>query len=252
MSDDRNRYLYVLRLADNALVLGQRLSEWIGHAPALEEEMATANVSLDLIGQAKSWLEYAAELDGEERDADTLAFHRDVLDFHNTLLVEQPNGDYALTIARQFLFDAFHMPLLEQLTRSADPRIAEIAAKSAKEVGYHVRRSSEWMIRFGDGTEESHERVQAAVDRLWPYTGELFSDDALDEAMQQAGIGADLAAVREHWSATVDEVFAEATLTRPEDSWMQSGGKQGEHSEHLGYLLAEMQFLPRAYPDARW
>nr|AIK66573.1 phenylacetate-CoA oxygenase [Arhodomonas sp. Seminole] len=252
MSDDRNRYLYVLRLADNALVLGQRLSEWIGHAPALEEEMATANVSLDLIGQAKSWLDYAAELEGEGRDADTLAFHRDVLDFHNTLLVEQPNGDYALTIARQFFFDAFHMPLLEQLARSGDPRIAEIAAKSAKEVGYHVRRSSEWIIRFGDGTDESHQRVQAAVDRLWPFTGELFSGDGLDEAMREAGIGADLAAVREQWSATVDEVFAEATLTRPEDGWMQSGGKQGEHSEHLGYLLAEMQFLPRAYPDARW
>ncbi|WP_435105735.1 1,2-phenylacetyl-CoA epoxidase subunit PaaC [Arhodomonas sp. AD133] len=252
MSDDRNRYLYVLRLADNALVLGQRLSEWIGHAPALEEEMATANVSLDLIGQAKSWLEYAAELGGDERDADTLAFHRDVLDFHNTLLVEQPNGDYALTIARQFLFDAFHMPLLEQLSRSGDERVAEIAAKSAKEAGYHIRRSSEWMIRFGDGTDESHQRVQAAVDRLWPYTGELFTGDALDEAMHQAGVGADLAEVREQWSATVDEVFAEATLRRPEDGWMQSGGKQGEHSEHLGFLLAEMQFLPRAYPDARW
>ncbi|WP_440995785.1 1,2-phenylacetyl-CoA epoxidase subunit PaaC [Arhodomonas sp. SL1] len=251
MTDERNLQIYVLRQADNALVLGQRLSEWVGHAPALEEEMATANVALDLIGQAKSWLEYAAELRGGS-DADTLAFHRDVLDFHNALLVEQPNGDYALTIARQFFFDAFHLPLLEQLSSSADPRIAEIAAKSAKEVGYHLRRSSEWMIRFGDGTEESQRRVTDAVDRLWPFTGELFAGDEVDEAMRSAGVGADLGAVRERWSTTVDEVFAEAGLARPEDGWMQSGGKQGHHSEHLGYLLAEMQFMPRAYPDARW
>lgn len=251
MSDDQHLQTYVLRLADNALVLGQRLSEWVGHAPALEEEMATANVSLDLIGQAKSWLEYAAELRGGG-DADRLAFHRDVLDFHNTLLVEQPNGDYAMTIARQFLFDAFHLPLLEQLSGASDPRVAEIAAKSAKEVGYHLRRSGEWMIRFGDGTDESRRRVTDAVERLWPFTGELFTGDAVDEAMHAAGVGPDLAAVRERWSGHVDEVFAEAGLERPEDGWMQSGGKQGHHSEHLGYLLAEMQQLPRAYPDARW
>ncbi|MCS4502726.1 1,2-phenylacetyl-CoA epoxidase, subunit C [wastewater metagenome] len=251
MSDDQHLQTYVLRLADNALVLGQRLSEWVGHAPALEEEMATANVSLDLIGQAKSWLEYAAELRGGG-DADRLAFHRDVLDFHNTLLVEQPNGDYAMTIARQFLFDAFHLPLLEQLAGSTDPRVAEIATKSAKEVGYHLRRSGEWMIRFGDGTDESRRRVIDAVERLWPFTGELFTGDTVDEAMHAAGVGADLAAVRERWSGHVDEVFAEAGLERPEDGWMQSGGKQGHHSEHLGYLLAEMQQLPRAYPDARW
>jgi len=250
MTDEHNLPTYVLRQADNALILGQRLSEWVGHAPALEEEMATANVALDLIGQAKSWLEYAAELRGT--DADTLAFHRDVLDFQNTLLVEQPNGDYALTIARQFLFDAYHLPLLGQLAESTDAHIAGIAAKSAKEVGYHLRRSSEWMIRFGDGTEESHRRVSDAVERLWPYTGELFAADKVDEAMSAAGIGAELARVRERWSQTVDEVFAEAGLPRPEDGWMQSGGKRGHHSEHLGHLLAQLQFLPRAYPDARW
>ncbi|MBA1147460.1 phenylacetate-CoA oxygenase subunit PaaC [Ectothiorhodospiraceae bacterium WFHF3C12] len=243
---------YVLRLGDNALVLGHRLSEWVGHAPALEEEMATANVALDLIGQARSWLAYAGEVEGRGRDEDALAYHRDVLDFHNALLVELPNGHYGDTITRQLFFDAFHYHQLEALSRSADDRIAEIAAKSLKEVGYHLRRSGEWLVRLGDGTEESHERVQQSVDDLWMYTGELFAMDDVDRLLLAEGVGADLEAIHGRWDEHVSAVLREATLTRPEDGWMQSGGKQGSHSEHLGYILAEMQFLPRAHPDARW
>lgn len=243
---------YLLRLGDNALVLGHRLSEWVGHAPELEEEVATANVSLDLIGQARSWLAYAGELEGQGRDEDALAYHRDVLDFRNALLVEQPNGHYGDTIARQFLFDAFHYHVLEELTASADERIAALAAKGVREVAYHLRRSGDWMVRLGDGTELSHARMQASVAELWPYTGELFAADAVDRALLEAGIGADLERVHGRWDAHVGEVLHDATLDRPDDDWMQSGGKQGAHSEHLGYILAEMQFLPRAYPDARW
>lgn len=243
---------YVLRLGDSALVLGQRLSAWVGHAPAIEEEMATANVALDLVGQARSWLELAAAIESAGRDADALAFHRDAWDFRNALLVEQPNGDYAVTLVRQLFFDAYHLPLLEQLLASEDERVRDIAAKSLKEARYHLRRSSEWVIRLGDGTEESHRRSQDAVDALWMYTGELITPDPLDEAMAAAGFGADLAPVAAQWHETVDAVFAEAGLTRPDEGWMQSGGKQGRHSEHLGFVLAEMQFLPRAYPDARW
>lgn len=252
MNDANDRFQYQLRLGDNALILGQRLSAWLGHAPALEEEMASANVSLDLIGQARSWLELAGKAEGRGRDADDLAFHRDAWDFHNALLVEQPNGDYAQTILRQFFFDAFHLPLLERLTASDDAAIAEVAAKSVKEVRYHLRRSSEWVIRFGDGTEESHRRAQDAVDELWMYTGELITPDELELRLAQEGIGADMGAVAESWRKTVRDVLSEATLREPEAGWMQEGGKQGRHSEHLGFVLAEMQFLPRAYPDARW
>ena len=252
MSKGNPQFEYALRLGDNALVLGQRLSAWIGHAPVLEEEMATANVELDLIGQARSWLDLAGEIEGTGRDADALAYHRDAWDYRNGLMVELPNGDYAMTIVRQFLFDAFHQPLLEQLTRSSDERVRNIAAKSSKEVGYHLRRSSEWVIRFGDGTEESHDRAQAAVDELWMYTGEFLTPDEVDDALAGGGFGANLAPVAEAWHRSVAEVLAQATLRQPESGWMQSGGKQGRHTEHLGLILAEMQFLPRAYPDARW
>lgn len=212
-----------------------------------------ANVALDLIGQARSWLAYAGEVEGRGRDEDALAYHRDVLDFHNNLLVELPNGHYGDSIARQFFFDAFHYYQLEALSRSTDERIAEIAAKSLKEVGYHLRRSGEWVVRLGDGTEESHERIQESVNDLWAYTGELFSPDEVDRLLLSEGVAADLEAVHARWSEHVGAVLEEATLTRPEDGWMQSGGKQGtHHTEHLGYLLAEMQFLPRAHPDARW
>ena len=244
---------YVRRLGDNVLVLSQRLSEWCGKGPALEEDMALINVSLDLIGQARLWLAYAAELEGAGRNEDQLAFLRDFHQFHNLLVVELPNGSYADTLARQFLFDVWHYFLLEGLCESSDARIAEIAQKCFKEVTYHVRRSTDLMIRLGDGSEESHRRMQDAIDALWMYTGELFTTDALDQAMQADGIAPDLAELQQKWQQHVTEVMREATLQLPASGlWMQSGGKQGRHTEHLGYLLAEMQFLQRTYPGASW
>ncbi|WP_039786315.1 1,2-phenylacetyl-CoA epoxidase subunit PaaC [Herbaspirillum huttiense] len=244
---------YVRRLGDNVLVLSQRLSEWCGKGPALEEDMALINVSLDLIGQARLWLAYAAELEGAGRNEDQLAFLRDAHQFHNLLLVELPNGSYADTLARQFLFDVWHYFLLEGLCESSDARIAEIAQKCFKEVTYHVRRSTDLMIRLGDGSEESHRRMQEAIDALWMYTGELFTTDADDQAMQQEGVAPAPDAIRAQWLQHVQEILTEATLqTPPADAWMQSGGKQGKHTEHLGYLLAEMQFLQRTYPGASW
>jgi ring-1,2-phenylacetyl-CoA epoxidase subunit PaaC len=247
-----SRVEMLLRLGDNALVLSQRLSEWCGKGPVLEEDLATTNTALDLIGQARMWFTYAGELEGRGRDEDAFAYRRDAHEFRNALLVEQPNGHYGDTIARQFYFDAFHLPLLRALGNSADERIADIAAKSAKEVAYHLERSADWVIRLGDGTDQSHARMQRAVDDLWMYTGELFTADALDAEMASAGLAPDLAALREPWLATVRKVFDEATLAVPGDAWMQSGGKQGVHTEKLGFLLAEMQYLQRAYPDARW
>lgn len=244
---------YVRRLGDNVLVLSQRLSEWCGKGPALEEDMALINVSLDLIGQARLWLAYAAELEGAGRNEDQLAFLRDAHQFHNLLLVELPNGSYADTLARQFLFDVWHYFLLEGLCESSDARIAEIAQKCFKEVTYHVRRSTDLMIRLGDGSEESHRRMQDAIDALWMYTGELFTTDALDQAMQADGIAPDLTELQQKWQQHVTEVMREATLQLPAAGlWMQGGGKQGRHTEHLGYLLAEMQFLQRTYPGASW
>ena len=247
---------YLLRLGDSTLVLGQRHAELCSKAPALEEEMALMNVGLDLFGQARHWLGYAAELISAEEgqseiDADHLAFRRDAQDFRNLLITEQPNGDFADTMGRQFLFDAWHVHLLDGLTRARDPRIAEVAAKSLKEATYHLRRSSEWVVRLGDGTEESHARMQRAIDTLWRFTGELVRFDAVDEAMVEAGIAPDPDALVAAWKATVEAVLDDATLTRPPlDAWMYTGGKAGHHTEHLGFLLAEMQYLPRAYPDA--
>lgn len=242
---------YLLRLGDSALVLGQRSAQLCGKAPALEEEMALMNVGLDLFGQARNWLTYAAELEGEGHDADHLAFRRDAQDFRNLLIVEQPNGDFADTMGRQFLFDAWHVHLLDGLTQSSDPRIAEVAAKSLKEATYHLRRSSEWVMRLGDGTEESHTRMQRALDNLWRFTGELIQFDEIDQAMFEAGIAPDPEILAARWKATVEEVLEEATLVRPSyDTWMYTGGKVGHHTEHLGFLLAEMQYLPRTYPDA--
>ncbi|MBV9404405.1 MAG: phenylacetate-CoA oxygenase subunit PaaC [Acidobacteriaceae bacterium] len=235
----------VLRLGDSSLILSQRLAEWCGHAPELEEDIALANVALDLLGHARFWLSYAG-------DEDELAFLRDAREFRNVLLVEQPNGDYAMTMARQFYFDAWHYLLLERLEHSTDARIAEIAAKARKEVTYHVERSSDWVVRLGDGTEQSHRRMQAALDELWMYTGELFEMDAVDEEMLRRGVGADLTALRAPWMECVGKTLAEATLRVPSGTWMQRGGKQGVHTEKLGYLLAEMQFLQRAYPNAQW
>lgn len=242
---------YLLRLGDNALILGQRHAEWCGNAPALEEELGLLNVGLDLFGQARHWLGYAAELMEGEIDADHLAFRRDAQDFRNLLIVEQPNDDFAVTLGRQFLFDAWHYHLLSGLVEASDPRIAEIAAKSLKEVTYHLRRSAEWVKRLGDGTEESHARMQRAIELLWRFTGELVQFDEVDAAMVDAGIAPDADALVASWKATVEKVLEEATLAHPPyDAWMYTGGKAGHHTEHLGFLLAEMQYLPRAYPDA--
>lgn len=250
--NDNAHFEFLLRMGDNALVLAQRLSEWVGKGPVLEEDIALTNVGLDLIGQARMWLGYAGEVEGAGRDEDALAFRRDQHAFRNALLVEQPNGDYADTIARQFLFDRWHLPVLRGLAESRDERVAAIAAKSAKEVAYHVERSSDWVIRLGDGTDLSHERMQRAIDGLWMYTGELFLPDAVDEAMADEGVGPDLGALRSSWREGVAAVLAEATLALPADDFAQRGGRQGRHTEHLGHLLSEMQFLQRAYPDARW
>ena len=243
---------YLLRLADSDMILGQRLCELCGKAPALEEEMALMNVALDLVGQARNWYEYAAELIDDGRSADDLAFRRDAHDYRNALMVEQPNGDYAVTMGRQFFFDAWHYFTIVALTRAPDERIASIAAKAAKEVQYHLRRSSEWVKRFGDGTEESHQRMQTAVDDLWRFTGEMIEADEVEQTLFKAGIGPDPAQLVADWKGLVNEVLAEATLTPPpEDAWMYRGAKVGHHTEHLGFILAEMQFLQRAYPDAK-
>jgi ring-1,2-phenylacetyl-CoA epoxidase subunit PaaC len=219
----------------------------------LEEDIALANVALDLIGQARLWLSLAGEVEGRGRDENQLAYLRDAAAFRNVLLVEQRNGDFAVTMTRQFLFDAWHWPFLGALQRSSDRRLAEIAAKAIKEVAYHLERSRDWVVRLGDGTEESHRRMRRAVDQLWPYTGELFAMDAVDRALLEQGVAVDLAALRQPWLDLVGETFAEATLERPDpDAWMQEGGKRGRHSEHLGYILAEMQFVPRAYPGSTW
>jgi ring-1,2-phenylacetyl-CoA epoxidase subunit PaaC len=248
-----NNVEYLLRLADTALVLSQRLCEWCGKGPALEEDMALTNVALDLIGQARFWYEYAGELEGTGRDEDMLAFRRDAGEFRNLLLVEQPNGSYADTLARQFLFDTWHYLLLQKLCASTDERIAGIADKALKEVAYHARRSSDLVVRLGDGTEHSRAMMQAAFDDLWSWSGEAFQADAVDEAIAAQGIGPDPRTLRDAWLAHVAGVFQNATLRMPPaDAWMQTGGKQGVHSEHLGYLLAEMQFLQRAYPAATW
>jgi ring-1,2-phenylacetyl-CoA epoxidase subunit PaaC len=245
-------FCYTLRLADNALVLGHRLSEWCGHAPVLEEDLALANMALDLIGQARSFYSYAGEIERRGRDEDALAYLRDTREFRNVLLVEQPNGDFALTILRQLFYAAFAYPYFVRLARSSDASLAAIAAKAEKEMEYHLRHASEWTIRLGDGTDESHRRAQDAVDELMPYTGELFESDEIERTLIDAGIAPEPAGVRPLWDSAIDKVFAEATLTRPLDGFMQTGGRSGYHSEHLGHLLAELQFLQRAYPGATW
>jgi ring-1,2-phenylacetyl-CoA epoxidase subunit PaaC len=249
---DSPLFHYALRLADTALVLGHRLGEWCGRAPMLEEEMALANMGLDLIGQARLLYAYAGEVEGRGQGEDQLAYLRDVGQFRNLLLVEQPNGDFAVTMTRQLLYAAFARLFWRELQHSKDATLAGIAAKAEKEMAYHVRHSGEWLVRLGDGTAESHERTQAALDELWPYTGELFEVDGVERVLIGRGIAVDPAPLRAEWDATVGEVLAEATLRRPGEGWMQSGGRSGRHSEHLGHILAEMQFLQRAYPGARW
>ncbi len=247
------KFEYLLRLGDNALVLSQQLSKLCGKGPALEEDMALTNVALDLLGQTRMWLTYAGELEGRGRTEDDLAFLRDAHDMRNCLLAEQPNGNYADTMVRQFLFDAWHYFLMQGLCRSSDPRIAEVAEKSLKEVTYHLRRSGDLVVRLGDGTEESHAKTQAAINELWPYSGEMFVYDAVDEAMVDEGVAPAAEGLRAAFLEHVAAILKEATLAMPSpEAWMQKGGKSGRHSEHLGYILAEMQFLQRAYPGAQW
>jgi ring-1,2-phenylacetyl-CoA epoxidase subunit PaaC len=243
---------YLLRLGDSSLVLGHQVSEWCGHAPELEEDIALANVALDLTGQADAFLAYAARIEGEGRDADALAFRRDAWDFRNLLLCERPNGDFAHTIVRQFLFDSWQAELYAALTRSADAELAGIAGKAVKEAAYHLRHSGEWVVRLGDGTDESHARAQAALDAFWPFTGEMFETGAPVAELIAARIVPDMAPIRDAWTRTLDDVLAQATLAKPASGWMQTGGAKGRHGEELGHLLATMQFLPRAYPGAKW
>ena len=242
--------LALLRRADDALVLGHRLSEWTGHAPTLEEELALANLALDLIGQARALYQYAGGLCGHDEDA--LAYLRDAGAYRNCLLVEQPNGDFACTVVRHALFSAFIDPFWRAAMGSRDETVAAIAAKAVKESAYHLRHAADWLVRLGDGTEESHRRTQDAVDQLWPFTGELFEVDAAEQAMVDAGVVPDAATLRDGWTHAVRALLVRATLMVPEEGWMQSGGRRGVHSEHLGHLLAEMQVLPRTYPGAEW
>ena len=244
--------LYALRRADDALILGHRLSEWTGHAPVLEEELALANIGLDLIGQARTLYGYAAACEGAGNDEDTYAYRRDAPQYRNLLLVEQPNGDFAQTIVRQLLYSAFADPYWRAMTGSTDATLAAIAAKSEKESAYHLRHAAEWLIRLGDGTAESHRRAQDALDLLWPYSGEMFEADQAEQVLIAQGAAVDPATLRASWNATLDRVLQEATLTRPNDGWMQSGGRSGRHSEHLGHLLSELQYLQRTYPGATW
>jgi ring-1,2-phenylacetyl-CoA epoxidase subunit PaaC len=244
--------LYALRRADDALILGHRLSEWCGHAPMLEEDMALANMGLDLIGQARELYTYAARVEGADNDEDKFAYLRDVRQYRNLLLVEQPNGDFARTIIRQFFYSAFADPYWRAMMASTDETLAAIAAKSEKESAYHLRHASEWVIRLGDGTDESHRRAQAAVDDLWAFTGEMFHTDASDAELIASGVAVDPETLRQTWQRTVADVLAVATLDIPNSEWMQKGGRSGNHSEHLGHLLSELQSLQRSFPGATW
>lgn len=270
-----NQLFYILQLADDALILGHRISEWCGHGPVLEQDIAITNTSLDHLGRARSLYQHAADLfnalpadikttcfvsaalqskiaNGETLTEDDLAYLRDGWDFRNVLLVEQLNRDWAYTIARSFFYDAFHFFFFARLLKSSDVTLAAIAEKSLKEVTYHLRWSSEWMIRLGDGTDESHERMQNAVNDYWAYTGELFDMSAADTAMAVSGIGTNTADIKADWNERVSAVLAEATIVAPNETWMHSGGKEGRHSEHLGYILADLQFMQRAYPNMQW
>lgn len=244
---------FLLRQGDNALVLGHRVSEWCGTGPALEEDIALANTALDLIGQTQMWLEYASTIEGAGRDANDLAFLRDATDFRNLLLLEQPNRDFGHTLMRQFLFDAFQVPYLRGLENSSDQQVADIAAKAGREACYHLQRSADTVIALGDGTEESHVRMQDALDRLWSYTGEAFIVDTTDVAMHKAGIAPDLSLVQAEWDETIVAILKEATLLIPESTFAHKGGKNGDrHEEHLGHMLATMQVLQRSYPNSVW
>lgn len=243
---------YLLRLADDALVLGHRLSEWSGKAPTLEEDIALSNIGLDLIGQARALYAHASTIEGKGRNEDQLAYLRDAGQFLNVQLVERLNNDFAATMARQLTYSVLAELMWARLRASRDAQLGGIAAKAEKECAYHVRHSAEWVIRLGDGTEQSHARMQGALDDVWMFTGEMFMLDEVDRAMMAAGIGTDVSALKPAWDREIGEVLGEATLERPRDGWMVSGGRRGRHTEHLGHMLAEMQFLQRAYPGVEW
>ena len=243
---------YLLRLGDNALILGQRLIEIVADGPELEEELANANFALDYLGQARMFYTYAGELENQGRTEDDFAFLRGNMEFQNLLLLEQPNGHFGDTIVRQFLFDSYYMLQLEALCECDDKRLAEIAARAVKEIRYHLRHVTQWLVRLGDGTEESHQRVQESLAWLWRYTGEMFAGDAVDDIVRDELKGPDLQVIHDEWRKDVRAALDEATLELPVDEWMQSGGREGRHTEHLGYLIAEMQYLQRAYPGASW
>ena len=247
-----NLVQYIYGIADNALILGQRLGELCGHGPSLETDIAMTNISLDLLGQVRSYYQYAAKLIGDDATEDTIAFLRKERDYKNVLLVEQPNTDFAYSITRQFLFDMFHLLLLEELQNSSDATLSAIAKKSIKEVSYHTRFSSDWIRRLGDGTEESHNRIQEAMNHLWAFTDELFHQTDADKAMVSEGIGVDVTKLKDAFYKKVSAILIESTLQTPNLQYFQKGGKNGIHSEHMGYILTEMQFMQRAYPNMNW
>lgn len=252
MTDNNPLFDYVIRLADDHLILGQRLGEWCGEAPTLEEDLALANIALDLIGQARSLYDYAAAVEGKGRDEDQLAFLRYERDYRNALIAELPNGDFASTIVRQFFIATFMKPFWREMLNSTDETLSAIAAKALKEVSYHLRHASEWVIRLGDGTEDSHQRMIDALDDMMIYTGELFEMDELSRDMVERGIGVDAARLESEWRATIESVLSEATLQLPEVNHMQTGGRMGRHTEHLGHILSELQYMQRAYPGLTW
>ena len=246
-----NLFTYTLRIADSSLILGQRMSEWCSNGPTLEEDIAMSNISLDMFGQANGFYQYAAQLDGT-KSADELAFRRNEREFFNHQLVEQENGNFGTTMARNFLHDVFNFLFYTELSKSKDETLSALASKSLKEVKYHLRHSSNWLIRLGDGIAESNAKTQVALEELWMYTGELFEMDALDTELLNLGVAVDNSALKSEWDKMVNNTLAKAKLTRPEDAYMATGGKKGLHTEYLGFILSEMQFLQRAYPDAKW
>ena len=252
MDQQQQLHHYALRLGDSPLILAQRLCEWCGHAPEIEIDLALSNIGLDLLGQARNFLNYAAQLAEPECDEDQLAFQRDERAFSNLLLVEQPNGGFNDTLVRQFFMDAYHVPLYEALIHSRDEQLSAIAEKSLKEALYHLRFSRNWMIRLGDGNEESHQKIQQSIDDLWRFTGELFHADEIEMALCEVKMAVDPRTLKQTWLSTVSETLAEATLILPEKEAYRLGGKQGRHTEHLGLLLTQLQFVQRAYPNCQW
>lgn len=249
---DKQLFTYVLRLADDGLILGHRLSEMCSRGPILEEDLALTNIALDLIGRSQALLDYAAKIDGQCKDADHYAYRRPENEYYNYLITEQPNNDFAWVIARQFFFSAYELFFYRELAKSKDAELAAIAAKTVKEVKYHLEHAADWMVRLGDGTEESNQRLTAAVNHLYMFTGEFFEMDSVDTDLAKKGIAVEKEKVKAEWQKCIAQVFEEANLSIPNTSFMQSGSRAGIHTENLGHLLSEMQYLQRAYPDAKW